>query len=528
MRSTLLQKIRWSVIHTQEIPLLGTLYQKASRVVTWQIGRKLAKVPGVEAVFLRHSRPDLPGFMVGHSDLDLTLVFNDEDAENPERIRTCHKELENLSYQYPIIQIQDTRFVSERELTQFPRKLSSPFELLYQPEDWFLVAGRDVRSGVSHSIFPDYIPWHSEFNKWWDNIIQHHSFSETRDLEKGFMRTLYRCALKNQITLQAARGVSVTKSNGFIDDEVSTISFNGNQDLKDALVDLKKGNFWVKNPEEMKMRILFLVFLSVRNFFNVWQVHPTIQKETKIRSRSAEEPHCSFYRELEAKVRNHPEMHAVLKTVVSYPLPHSYPYRYKVDLVLRDALPLEDFIKGIIAIEHCFGGRKFSVEESHAEVTLTLESIYKHPLLFLGSPYPFLLEHIQEFGTTVYGQPITTIEGTLSRNDLIEWCRLYFPYHLFNLRRRPEYSSPALNFYQLASIRIFLEYGDKPTDALEIRKMYLERFGKSDRDPSILDYFLHGTVDRLDKAMYHDSFVFLSSEYNQLESLLTERNAAKT
>jgi hypothetical protein len=85
-----------------------------------------------------------------------------------------------------------------------------------------------------------------------------------------------------------------------------------------------------------------------------------------------------------------------------------------------------------------------------------------------------------------------------------------------------------LNFYQLASIRIFLEYGDKPTDALEIRKMYLERFGKSDRDPSILDYFLHGTVDRLDKAMYHDSFVFLSSEYNQLESLLTERNAAKT
>ena len=527
MRNPLLEEIRWGVVRTQQIPVLGMLYRKTSQAVTWEIGRKLAKMPGVEAVFLRHNPPISPSFVVGHSDLDLTLVFNDEDAENPRRIRTCSVELERLSRLYPLIQTQDARFISERELTQLPENFSPLFELLYQPEDWFLIGGKEVRTGVSHSFPLHHIPWHPEFNRWWEHLIQHHSFSNKSDLERRFMRTIFRCALKNQLALQAAKGIPVMKLEKSVDDDPSTVEFDGNQDLKNILIDLKKQNFWEKHPEEMKVRILFLVLIGVADFFNKWQSHPLMQKEPKIYSRSAEEPHCSIYRELEGKIKSHPEIRLVLKTAVAYPLPHSYPYSYKVDLVLRDGLSLGEFTKGVRIIEHCFGGKEFSVGKYHAEITLTLESIYKHPLLFLGSPCPFLLEHIQEFGTTVYGSPIT-IQGALSQSDLIDWCRIYLPYHMFTLRRRPEYRGKTMNFYQLASIRIFLEYGDKPTDALEIRKMYLKRFGKSDRNAPILDYFLHGTGDELNEDMYHDVFIFLSNEYNRLESLLTERNGAKT
>lgn len=526
MRDALLQKIRWGVIRTQSVPVLRTFYQKTSQVVTREIGRKLAKMPGAEAVFLRHSRPNLPGFIAGHSDLDLTLVFNDKDAENPERIRACYEELERLTYKYPFIQIQDARFASQRELTQFLKEFPSPSELLYQPEDWFLVAGEDIRNGISRSLPTCHIPWHPEFNKWWENIIQHHSFSKKDDLEKGYMRTLYRCALKNQVTLQAAMGIPVPKPNGFIDDELTGVGFDDNQDLKNILTDLGKRNFWEEYPEAMKARILFWVFLSAEDFFGKWQAHPAIQEESNIHSRSAEEPHCSVYRELECKIKSHTEIHPVLKAAVAYPVPYSYPYSYSVYLVLREGLSLGEFAKGTRAVERCFGRREFKVGQYNIQITLIPESIYKHPLFFLGLPYPFLPEHIREFGATVYGSPTT--HGVLSRDDLALWCRLYLPYHMFNLRRRPQHNSPALSFYQLAGIRIFLECGDKLTDGHRVRETYLERFGNRNRDRDVLDYFLHGNRKQLDVEMYHDTFVFLSDEYDRVESILTECNRAKS
>jgi hypothetical protein len=528
MRSALLEEIRWGIIGTQNVPVLRTLYRKTSQAVTWRIGRKLAQMPGVEAVFHRHNPPASLGFVVGHSDLDLTLIFNDEDAEDPRRIRTCSTELENLSRLYPLVQMRDARFMSQRELTQFPEKFSPLFELLYRPEDWSLLAGRDMRCSASRPFPPHRVPWHPEFNRWWEHLIQHYSLLNKSELKRGFMRTIYRCALKNQLAIQAAKGISVMKPDGFFDDELSSAEFDGNHDLRNILTDLKRQNYWEKHPEEVKTRILLLVLLAVGDFFNKWQAHPTIQKELEIHSRSAEEPHRSIYRELEGKIKSHPEIQPVLKSAVAYPLPHHYPYSYKVDLVLRDGLSPGEFIEGVRTIEHCFGGKEFTIGKYHAEITLTLESIYKHPLVFLGSPFPFLLEHIQEFGATVYGPPIATVGGTWNRDDLIDWCSIYFPYHLVTFRRRPEYRAAAMSFYQLASIRTFLEYGDKPTDALETRRMYLERFKKRDRDTSILDYFLQGTGDELNENMYHDVFVFLSNEYNQLESLLTEHNRTKT
>ena len=66
---------RWfrsGVIRSARSPLLRGLYRKLCQLITWIVGLRLAAIPGVVAVYTRHSHPRFITFAPGQSDLDLT------------------------------------------------------------------------------------------------------------------------------------------------------------------------------------------------------------------------------------------------------------------------------------------------------------------------------------------------------------------------------------------------------------------------------------------------------------------------
>jgi hypothetical protein len=131
-----------------------------------------------------------------------------------------------------------------------------------------------------------------------------------------------------------------------------------------------------------------------------------------------------------------------------------------------------------------------------------------------------LLGHILEFGETVYGSSGPAVSRVWSRAELVDWCRVYFPYHMTTLRRRLEHGSPVLNFCQLASIRIFLERGERLTDPFQVRRRYFEEFATGDQAPSVLDILFRHQALRTDNPLYDGAFAYLSDTYDRVESLL--------
>ena len=518
------QKIRWGIVRTHHLPVLGTLYRKGCQLGAWVVGGKLARMPGVESVFVAHSHPSSVTFVAGHSDLDLTLVFDDEVAEVPLRIRECAAAIEKLSRLFFFVWPRDARFISRGELTRYLTLFWSP-EILYEPADWILLAGMESRNGRSCFSLPQRIPWHPEFNKWWGNILQSDMFAPRNSIDTRFMRGFYRIALKSQLHLNAARGISVERLAGYIEDELPMGQFVGDPELSNLLADLKERCFWERRPDYLKARILLAILVNVGDFYSDWKAHPEISRETPIHARAIEEPNRSIYGELKRRVQGCPELTSILEAAVVYPSPHWYPYEYQIDLILREGLPLEDFVKAVSAIKRGFGGRTFAIGTTHVQFTIALKSIYQHPLYFLGSPFPFLREHIQQFGALIYGSPTEAIQGTLSRADLIEWCRICLPFHMYNFRRRPEYFAKDVNFYQLASLRLFLETGEVLTDAPQIRQAYLDRFVNKNQERAVLDYYLQRPGIPASAELYADAFAFVASQYERVESLLMGSDA---
>lgn len=525
MRRSIRQQVRRGIIHTHGLPVLGTLYRKGCHLGTWVVGRRLVRMRGVESVFLRHSHPSSPMFVPGQSDLDLTLVFEDEAAEDPSKIRECSMEIENLSRLFFFVWPPDVRYISRSDLSQYVASPWSP-EVLCQPGDWILLAGKEIRNERSHFVLPDQIPWHPEFNKWWGNILQSDIFALHNSLDLRYMRAFYRAALKSQLHLQAARGMVTGRAGGYLKDRIPLAQFISDPDLAAILTDLKGRNFWAEDADNLKSQILQAVLLTVGDFYGDWKAHPENIKETSIHPRSTEEPHRSYYEELKRRIQRQSALTSILEAAVAYPSPHWYPYEYQVDLICRDGLSPDDFTKGVRALRLGFGGRTFAIGAANAQVTITLNSIYRHPLYFLGLPFPFLREHIQEFGAVVYGAPIEANRGTFSRADLTQWCRMYLPFHEFNFKCRPEYFSKDCNYYQLASLHLFLETGEILTDPPQIRQAYLDRFVTGDRDRAVLDYYLHRAAAPASSDLYADAFTFVSNQYRRVKSLLMESNEA--
>ena len=88
----------------------------------------------------------------------------------------------------------------------------------------------------------------------------------------------------------------------------------------------------------------------------------------------------------------------MLKGIICYPVPHCLPYFYHVDLVIPENLSAADFNEIVRRTEKEFKGREFSLQGYGYTITYLPESIMNCATVYLGSPYPFLREHIRRYG----------------------------------------------------------------------------------------------------------------------------------
>src|SRR5690242_17467166 len=181
MKSSTIEQLRWWMLLSQRIPLTAAVYRWISRFIMWRTGRQLGAIPGVAAVYSRHTHPGSRTFIAGHSDLDLTVVLENEHADHPACVRECSRVLQELGRRYLFIKPEDARFMSERELHTLSVDFRAAFELPYRPEDWLLIGGSDVRP-ASLRLPAHLVVMHPEFNKWWVNLIQSQFFRPTIEL----------------------------------------------------------------------------------------------------------------------------------------------------------------------------------------------------------------------------------------------------------------------------------------------------------------------------------------------------------
>jgi hypothetical protein len=518
MQASWRQRIRWGLLRSQSLPLVAAFYRRFGRLGSREVGRRLVRLPGVAAAYVRHSHPASSAFVLGHSDLDLTVVLRDEAAEDPQVVRRITAAIMGLRRYFFFVWPQDVRFTSSRELALYTAHPGAA-EILGSPAAWRLIAGEDVRADASGRFRPDRVPWHPEFNSLWGNTFQSHLLMPKHGAEERFARTPYRVALKNQLRLQVARGDITPPAAGYIEDESVLAPSSLDTGLRELLAQLRRARFWAPNADEVNARIFRAILGGVSDFYRTWRCEPDAVARRVI-SRDVGGQQAADYTELRRRIAGTRDLIAILEAVVAYPTPHWHPNEHQCDLIIPDDLRLGDLVAAIGAIRQSFHGRTFALGSTHVQFTFVPKTVYQHPMYSLGTPFPFLNEHVGEFGVLLWGVPIRPARPLLAQTEMIDWCRTYFLWHMFNLRRRPDYSAKDCNFHQLGSLRFFLETGQVLTDALAIREAYRERFATTDRDRSALDLFLQRTNGPLDGTSYATAFAFLSEQYECIQSLL--------
>jgi hypothetical protein len=536
MNKERIERIRWWMLRSQRSRSVASVYKEISQIIMHIAGRRLARVKGVAAVYSRHTHPRSPTFVPGHSDLDLTVILEDDFACDPDCIRKCSKMMHKLGRLFLFTKAEDARFLSQSELSRFAKTFCSPFELLSRPEDWLLIAGREVRIEKSRPFPPVLVPLHAEFNRWWEHVLQTQFFRPSSEIDRGYMRAVYRSALKNQLHLESAKGLAATGPERHGLDELALLKFDENPKLQAILAEIKKQELWVDRPEKRKTELLWHVLKATELFFSginsnandvktaaTGSVPVSASDGAERSSRKPKidhEPHMPIYSALSEKINAITGLSEVLKSAVAYPLPHAFPYIYRVDLVLHEKVALDRFGGACEAIARLLGNKSFAVSGVPVEFTLIPSIIYREPLFFLGSGCPFLLEHIHQFASTVYGSDCPYPAIGWSDADLFRWCRVYLPFHMVTFRRRLEYGSPVLNFCQLASLRVFLETGEKLTECSAVRARYVTEFMKNSEEQKVVDSLFSYPGDPRQGVIYDRALSYVSETYDYLESLL--------
>lgn len=509
--------LRAQVIRGSQLPWMRIVLRKACQFTTWIVGRWLARLPGVVAVYARHSHPRFVTFAPGQSDLDLTVVLDDAAVQDPAVLRACSDRIDALSRLVGFVFPQDARLVSQRELAQM-EAWPGAAEILSAPSSWIRIGGREMRRGSQlPSIATDHIATHPEFNSWWLNVIQTHVLTPQTSLADGHMRLCFRVAMKSQLHLQAARGVS-RLAPGYLPDSEAASLFADDAEMLALLCDLEGKGFWANNGEERKVRVLHRSLAQAAQFYRDLPVPPGATWVTPGSgpSHAIAQAHRS---ELQERFKAEGEVRSIAESIVIYPTPHWAPCEYQIDLVLRDDVPAEAFESAVGAVKRSFGGRTFGIGGTHAQLTLIPRVAYEHPWFFLGVPFPFLDEHIATFGETLFGSP-PRIPGPPTRAERLQWCARYFFFHRFTQRYRPRYLSKDCNFCQLAAIHLFMKNGAIFTDAAKIKRTYLDAFSIERPESPGLDFLLGGEGARFNEISYVDAVRLQSREYDSIEALL--------
>ena len=226
--------------------------------------------------------------------------------------------------------------------------------------------------------------------------------------------------------------------------------------------------------------------------------------------------------ELRGRIRAAPTLQAVADSIIIYPAPHWAACEYQIDLILKDDVPSATFAAAVSTIRKSFGGRTFGVSGSHAQLTMVPRRAFEHPWFYLGTPSPFLHDHVANFAETLFGVA-PRIPSPPSHEDRLRWCAEYFLFHRATLHYRPRYVSKESNFFQLAAIRLFLEHELVLTDAAQIREAYREAFMKG--EDSAVDLLLCPSVGPLDERTFATVLQLQSEAYAAVEALLHRHHA---
>jgi len=517
------RRIQSGIIRSSRLPWMRTLYRKTCEVCTWEVGRQLASLPGVEAVYSRHSHPRSITFAPGQSDLDLTLVLDDTAAQDAALVCACTDRVDALSHVFCFVWPQDARFVSRRELAQI-EAWPGAAEILGAPSGWIRIGGREVRrEDRSRVIESNRIALHPEFNAWWLNVLQTHVLTPQTSLAEGHMRQCYRVAMKSQLHLQVGRGRVTPSAQAYLPDSEAASLFAEDAEMSELLGDLERKGLWTRNGEEQKARILHRSLAQAAEFYRDLPVPADAAWVTLTAGRSAAlaEAHRA---ELSDRLDREKALRTIAESIIVYPTPHWAPSEYQIDLLLHDDVQPAAFGDAVRAIKRSFGARTFGIGGTHAQITLVPRSAFEHPWYFLGTPFPFLHEHVATFAETLFGPP-PRIPAPPPSAARLRWCAQYYLFHRFTLHYRRRYVSKDCNFCQLAAIRLFLDRGAVLTDALQVRRAYLDAFVKRSEENQPLDFFMRGDGERIDEMSLDAANRLQSREYDSVEALLRRDGA---
>jgi hypothetical protein len=445
------RRIRSGIIRSSRVRWLGTVYRKACALATWVVGRQLANLPGVEAVYTRHSHPRFATFAPGQSDLDLTLVLDDGAAQDAAVVGACIDRLDALSRVVCFVWPQDARIVSSREFAQI-EAWPGAAEILSGAIGWIKIGGRELRRPAELlAIDWNRIFLHPEFNSWWLNVLQSHVMSPHLNLAQENMRLCFRVAMKSELHLQVGRGRATTAAQTYLPDSDAATLFAHDAEMTRLLGGLERNGFWAADSETRKAAILHRSIARAGDFYRDLAVPADAAWVTTgpCRSEWLPEAHRS---ELQARLDKEEAIRAIAETIIIYPTPHWTPREYQIDLILNDEVPAAAFDDAVRAIKRSFGGRTFGIQGTYAQLTMVPRRAFEHPWYFLGTPFPFLHEHLAAFAQPLFGTP-PRIPAPPSRAERLRWCARYFLFHRFTLHYRPRYISKDCNFCQLAATR---------------------------------------------------------------------------
>jgi len=513
--------LQWFVVKAQAHGLPGVVLRWVCRSGSSLIGRKLMAIPGVEAVYVRHTHAGSPSFVPGHSDLDLTVVLSKQAADSGGTVESVACLIEHRRLFYYYLSPSDARMTTSEELARLTRKWP-PAEILVGPENWTLLAGREQRRETSKKLPASQVAWHPEFNRWWGHILQDYLLRTLPGEENRYLRVFYRGAIKQAAYFMIARGMTPPPHDSFTDQSLAQWVLDSHPQLRPLLQRLEENDFWDEEQSDTRERIFHEVLKITADFHVASAVKP--RPAGKHNSNPADpNPHLAAYRALAAKLEALPELKSLLADVLVYPTPFCQPSYYQADLLLPDEISLTELTALAALIRQLFHGREIACESHLYAITLVPVSVSSAPLVRRGSPFPFLAEHIGRFGQMLFGQ--CPLPQQPEGKNLIEWCRVFLPYFTSNLRHRVEHSSRDLNFCHIAALRVFLETGEIVTDSACLIARHQVIFGRESPGDELWSYLLQDKPGRHNHASYLAATRCLQDELERVEQMLDERES---
>jgi len=514
--------VRWWLIRSQRFAPVRIASRAACRLGAWRLGRILDRDPAVASVYVRHGTPASPTFVPGKSDLDLTLVLEKDAADDPDRLSALWWRIECLARRYFFLCPADVRFTTGGELRRWSREGAAPLDLLHPVEIWRLLAGDEVREPSAEPV-PFVRPSrHPEFHMWWSNLLQRHALGRREGTEGRYLRPMFRCALKNQVQLGAARGTPPDPASLFGDAIPGDETFRPGSHLPSLLRELAASRFWNRRPEALADEI-FLEALRETAHHAACAADraggkDSVLREPERRTRVEPDDRCApFHASLRAAIEGTPGLRRNLVAAVAYREPHTGTSGHRLDLVLPDDIPLDRFREFLEAYRARFASRTFVLEGRECSTTVLLSEIYRDPSIRRGTPSPFLAEHVRKWGRTILGEAPPPRRGDPEAHDLREWCRIFLPYHRFNYLRLP---GKPVRFAEIAAIRVFLESGETPTVVEDTEARYLDLLEARAADREWVATVVRGSGRPWEPGLFRSAYPWVLAEYERLEAAL--------